>query len=627
LRFMYIRAIVLDIMEQQPAPTTAPENQNENIPDLAFANADAISELRKLQNEAADKARDELLKGVSTTELFGAGMTQRERASDEQASAEVRKVYLDSHLSRDDNPSIYDGIAIILEETSPLKMSSERWELGEVDADGNHTRPETSGRAVVETNLDYIRKNAPKPAGDEPDHDPYVPLTNAERKAAADDLKKARLQLAELSIQRRQLIRKGSKKAKALEEQYNAVQGVYDERIKYLGCDELALMKLAAKNLGQSDKQTKTDLQARAVKLLLDEHQAFSRAEIDVLESDDSRKAKFARWLAGKGRNEALSFVAGAGIGIAAKAAKGSVALAVGVAAAPVTLGVAGALRVTKSIYTATTGNTVKLHREIGKRHEQDRKTIEAAAEKYLNASDGHEEVVNNSADILKGTLGDRVERDRKSNRNRVIAAVAFSGAGVAVGYELAEHAFGLGGHGGSHTPSHNGGTGNGGTPPAGAGSGDVPGSGSDGGTSGGVGGGSIDIAPTPGTVEGFNPTAHIANGEGFIQAMGNEATQHGAHLTDAQEYELYKHMQHTFPKGDFFTNEHAYRMADGNFGISRPGDAQWNPAALNEMNSWLTNNHLNTPDGDKTVQKAKAARNAAKAATALARSHMRLAA
>jgi hypothetical protein len=612
--------------------------------DLTAFEADAVEQLRKDQERAAHDARNSIHAGIAPIRIVGdAELRQQVLEAQAYARETTRDTYLNSHLNRDDNPDVYDRLAALLEQTSPDKMSPIEWQVGTTGADGKHDL-ETSGRNLVERTIDSLRGEAPatddtdkteqlddssesEGAGDDADNsdeqrDDETENDNADETENSDEtddteqtddlddneadkgdseeeivvpealqttLNEARDKLAALSIKRRQMIRAGGKKARKLEEEYKTAQNEYETAVKAVKRYKVEAWRAAGK---EGD-----ELRADLIHSLLDEHQEFSKAERAILDADNSARGRFARWWAKGHRLLTANIVVGVGLGFGLKAAvAGVTGAAVGVAA-PAALAAAGAVRTTKAAFAATVGNRADSYRHFDARYNEDHEYLSDVAHDDLDASADHDSLINTAHNALKNTISGRVEIDRSTNRRRVRNAVLIGGAaGLAgVGLEaLAEHTHLLGGHGGHHaTQKPSGGNGTqppagGGHPPAGGGQPTTP----------------ETPAPKPGEVDGFQTNVEVSHGEGYQQALTELASQKDIHLSGAQSWALYEHLNDKF-NGNFFTNNPSFHMDNpGEWGISHAGASHWNPAVVEEMNNWLAQNHETAATVSKVTKK-----------------------
>lgn len=547
------------------------------LPDLTFVEVEAVEDLRNQQAAMISHVRKQILASVSLGEVVRNHEEIEHRMQQEttEVSERAYKSYLDQHLDRDTNPEAYDRLLDLLRQTSTTNMDSEKWYLGDADEDGNHTKPETSGQALVARTLAELR-------GPAPEEPPEAPLTPEQRKQqykeALGQLAAQRTVLAKLSVERRQMIRKGSDKAEELEEAYLGAQEQYQELIKHVG--KLKVQKW------HEDGMTGDELKAKVVATLLDEHQAFSKAEQQVLEADDSRRGRIAKWLAKKHRLAFFSAGSGIVVGFGAKWALGLAAGAAIGLTGGAALGAGAAIKSTKAILMAKIGNKVDAIRHFDKRYQADKDTLRTDAEQ-LDIGD-HEALVNNANGLLQGTLDNRVEKDRKGNRNRVIAAAAIGGTAglIGVGIETAAEHLGMPSlhdltHQPGHkppTPPHHPGSGNGHPKPPAPHHPQPP----------------HHPAPAPakpGVVDGYQSNVQIAHGEGYQQAVSDLVGQKHITLSNAQSWQLYEHLNDKF-NGHFFTNDPSYHMDNaGQWGISSPGAAHWNPAVIHEINRWMIEN------------------------------------
>ncbi|HEX7368048.1 MAG TPA: hypothetical protein VF261_00105 [Candidatus Saccharimonadales bacterium] len=629
-------------MNPNQGPTTP--NLQPTLPeDLSFADIVAVQELRNQQQEAIDAARqvafDEALKPdadgkISIDQAFKANGVMNE-AEDETKSTfgDMRKSYLDSHLSRDSNPEAYDKLLFMLETVSADKMGPMQWQMGDEDAEGNRNHPETSGQAMVKALLEHLRAEYPAntpPAPTTPNLLNDKPTT-PEYQAAVAELEDARKKLAAVAYKQDLMIRKKhGRKTRHLQDAYNTADAEYHAKLTAAH----ALLIKHWRNSGHDNTAVLTN----SVHAVLDEHQQFSQAELAVMQADDTRRAKVARWLSKRHRFIGLSIPTnmGAGFGLYHAAVAVGVASGVGMAVAIPSLTVVNGAR---AGYTATIGNRVNQIKRFSTRYNEDHSNLQHAAE-----SISHDGVIDYQskaalgATALRNIIRERVQKDIKDNRHHVRNAALISGTASGAGMFLGEviatdfHPFGWGlhhgsGHGGT------GGHGSGYQPPKPGTQGQRPGYTPPSNPHGG--GYQFKPGPPPAHTSppaGHTPAAHsgvlnphhatetIKSGEGYYQAIRDTFSQNGQHLSGAGVRDLYSHMAHEF-HGNFFTNDASYRMAGTAlhnaplYGIDHAGVAQWHANVLHFMNEWAKNN----PDKFTTISKTTkhAGKVAAKAAVA----------
>lgn len=559
--------------------------------DLSFVGVDAIEALREQQSQAVSESNTQIFAETPWTDIIEKHDEIRQRLNSRAAERvdTAIETYLNDHLARDDNPALYDRLLGLLKQTSVTTMGSEKWYLGDTDDDGNHTKEETSGQALVRQTLDELRGMPETTPGTPPDPD------SPEHQAALRTLAEARHNLAELSIQRRRMIGKRTKKARRLEAQYLTAQEAYQTAFQQVGVLTTAAWR--------THTITDDELRAAVIHMVLDEKQEFSREELSVLEHEDDRRARFARWLSKRHNLIGFNVVSGAAIGYGArKLAKGAVLATIGVAA-PVALGAGLAIRTARAVVGASVGNRVQQIRHLEAYAAEDQKQLKADAHAQLPLASGHEHFVDKGSQLLTSNLSHRIEKDRKANRNRVLLAMLVSGS-AAVAAEVATDY--IGSLGTPHTPSgapthpqtnplpsapphHPGGhNGNGGP--------NHPHNNHNGGGKNGNHnnhGGAHEKHPRPGIVDGYHTHVQIDHGEGYQQSLTDLAAQKHIYLSNTQSWQLYEHLNDKF-HGKFLTNNPSYRMNNpGEWGISRPGASTWNPAVIHEMNRWLEQNDI----------------------------------
>ncbi len=587
------------IMETHTLPRPA---EAQPIPDeLAFADVLAIQRLRDEQLSEISTARatalDELLKPDSDGKIPHDAWT---KGSDVMTEAETRvkatfddqcKTYLDTHMNRDDNPETYDRLLGLLKATSVHNMDIKTWHDGEKDDDGNYTKPETSGQALVKQTLVEIANETV------PDTDTELEDT-PEMVEMRGKVSEARNKLAKLSTQLRGTVSKRRSKNKKLQAEYDELDKEYHELFTQLTLAEMQQMRAAGK--------TDQEMLARGTTKLLDEHQAFSLAEKAILEAGDTRKSRFINWFADhkwgtRGATAGTGVAIGLGASIAKRGVHGLLAFS-GAVALPAAIGAAVAVKSTRALWATAIGNQVDQRVRFDERHEQDRAALDRASHKFVVTDDHDEEAMAKMhSNALRNVIGERVKTDRKNNFKRTLAITAIgavAGAATYGMYEAVEHTNGFGiwsPH--DQTPPGPSADGN---PPVveqnpsgGGGSGDVNGGAGSGGVEGHAGGGVANAAHTetlgsPNVVDGYDTNVVVENGHGYQRELIELLQEKNQHLSSENSWKLYLHLQDKFPDGNFFTNIGSYKMDDGYFGINSPGSATWNPAVIHEINRWM---------------------------------------
>jgi hypothetical protein len=93
-----------------------------------------------------------------------------------------------------------------------------------------------------------------------------------------------------------------------------------------------------------------------------------------------------------------------------------------------------------------------------------------------------------------------------------------------------------------------------------------------------------------PGTIDGFPTHVFVEHGHGVTQEFQDLVNAHGIDLTP-QQYDDAYHYVEPIVGGRFFLDDPMYRMNDGDLGISRAGNAVWNPEAVRAYLHWLNIN------------------------------------
>ena len=555
-------------------------------PEYEFMSVENIEHLRSQQLDAELVAKQSSLRSDNVLESRRAAEANLLDQTDTDAER-----YVAAHMKREDNPELYDRFQTLVAESSYYRAKGVAWHLGKTDEHGNHTKLETSGQSRYEEGLKGIFAKDDEPAENDPSEAqttemPVIPPSPEAITLAQNALRSARHRLADLSVQRRRLVRKGSKKAQKLEEQFNKAQKDYETSRTEFGA-------LRAR-VWQESGQDQTALRANVIRLVLDEHQQFTRAEAEHLAEDPSRRAKLARFLAGHklafaAGSAATGFGMGYGLNKAAKGViSGGLAIA-GVAALPATIAGGVAVKTTKAVLQSSLGGRVRQHHTHDHRSKEDLDDLKEKAKSFNNDRHTPQEMMIAVNGLLSERIGDRVHKDIRSNRNRVIAAAAISGAMGAVGYLAASEL------GGKSASSHR-----------------------------GAGGKNVHHKPGSsnatdhhksshhhkhGVVDGYNTKVTIRQGEGYSQAITDMANQKDIHLSGSQSWQLYEHLNDKF-HGNFLTDDPSYHMNNGGeWGISHAGTAHWDPAVVHEMNRWMhENGHKKLTAAAKA---AKAARRA----------------
>lgn len=346
------------------------------------------------------------------------------------------KTYL-YNLGLSDLDVSYSYIYGLLEHYSPMNMSESEWEYGILNNNGEYEAG-TSGKERIKTDTKAL-------IGELTDEDETA---NTELDTLQVDLEVKRAALADLSIKRRGMVLKKSKKASRLRAQYEAAQAEYNTAYTNLGATAVDLMRLS----GASAQEVAQAVIAGTIA----EHFAFSTAELESMQSDNSLKAKVARYY-GKlpvmiGANTVLGGLLGYG---ARKIAKVGFLVALPVA------GVAGlaAIRAGKTMLTSSLVSGIRLNKDHQKRSQKDIEDLQSLFNSPdVNVPEDDDMDANQYGELshrlIKQSIDSRVEKDVTNNRKRVAFSAAIAGSAAVVGAILASHIH-LGSGGGSHNNQH----------------------------------------------------------------------------------------------------------------------------------------------------------------------------
>lgn len=566
-----------------------------------------VEQLRAIQYAELNAAGKQALNDISFEESFtkgpGATTTAREQAAAKFADSNA--TYLARFVKREDNPEVFDYLHNLLNAVSVNNMDSTKWHLGEKDADGNYTKPETSGRDMFEAAMARLT-GGNLTEDDTTDHvhedDPAADIAELEKtekyKAAMGNLNSARTKLAKYSVMSRQTLSSNRlrRKNRDLKVEFDKAQAEYDDAYK-------ALAVLKAAHLINSGMAL-SDLKPRVKADLYEEKTDFTNLEIKLLMDDDSKRGRFVKWAAKRGRLPIFSVLTGVASGYVIKSAAAGLTGVTAGLAVPVGIAAAAAIGSTKAVLAASIGNQVNLIRVIEERAKDDLERLKAYAGEHLSG-DTHEEIVNNSGDMLQAAISNRIDRDRAHNRNRVLKAGAFALAGAGIGEALTvvgplgDHQL-FGGKqfflhhphaGGGHTPAGSGTEGS--TNAGGVAKHLKPGNGGTDGSNLHHGAGAngrhfgSGNGQTPKIVDGYHTNVQVEAGHGYIKELQDLAAQKGIHLTGTQATDAFNSV-HEHVHGQLFSNDHSYARPHGDIGISRPGPAHWNTAAIHQFNAWM---------------------------------------
>lgn len=524
-------------------------------PQLSFMSVDALTDFRDQQAQAMYEAR---VQAVQNSPLFEAShaIADAEHTVSLQ-DAEMAEAYVAAHLQRDTNPALFDELKEVVSAHSFFNMPNTEWSVGQADSNGYYSQPETAGHNTLQEQVSQIVSRYT--------FAPHVTAPSAELIQQADiDLAAARNALAAISIQRRALLReKSGRKAKTLEARYTEAQAAYDVSLQ-------ARNSLRAQEW-QTQDLTGAQAKAQAIHSLLSEKQAFHQAEMAAITNDDSRRGRLVNRMAS---HKLLATGGLAGVGAAFGWGVGTISkvalAAAGAMAAPAVAGFVAGAKVGKAVFQAKLGNQVKLLKDLESRHQDDLSRLENGARFHLKTDQDHGSLLNSSRNLLHQSNANRINRDVVGNRNRAIGAAILGGGAALIGFELAQH---IGsGHSNTSLPKHTG--------PK------LPG------INDNLSGKDTTVKPVvnpekPDYVDGFNTHITVEAGHGYTDELQDLASQNGITLSDNQAWDAYQQMAHQFG-GNLLSDDPSYVRVAGDYGISRPGDATWNPAAVHFFHQWL---------------------------------------
>jgi hypothetical protein len=172
----------------------------------------------------------------------------------------------------------------------------------------------------------------------------------------------------------------------------------------------------------------------------------------------------------------------------------------------------------------------------------------------------------------LRDSISGRVESDRKSNRNRVVAAGLIAG-GAAIAGALAADALGGGLFDRHKVPNSSGGAnGNALTTSTGTTTPETTG---------------IQYGPDPNTA-GFEANVTVEGGHCFTYELQDLAAQKGISLSGTESYDLYEFLEGKYGGNLLQGEDSSYLMKNGDYGISDSGSATWRPEVLRDIDQWL---------------------------------------
>lgn len=549
-------------------------------PELQFITFEAVDDLRKQQDASVLAAEMQVAQAAVADGKYASNKSLKEaRESAETHFSEPFEDFLAGNLDRGENTARYEAISSLLQSFSLSHMGNEKWLHGDIGADGKNDFT-TSGRYQLQQALESLSE--PSAEADAPQEVNPIDHTSPEAQAAYAAVTSARNQLAKLSVARRQLIRKGGKKATTLTAQYNEARTAYGTALENV----TAFYVTAYHDRGADDQSIREKVLPR----LIDEHHSFTQAEFDILKTDDSLRGRTARYLGKRGAMFGLSAGSGVAIGLAARAiSKTALMAGIGITGGAAAGGLIAA-RYTKNILLTGIRNSVALNKEFEKRRAQDTAALKSHLE--TTASTPLDVSIRSVHAKIGAVITDRVEKDRISNRNRVAVSALIGGVAATAaefGPDLYHDVFGSS-HGSAAAPETTS------TPPSATSSPAAPVAPlnpTGGPTTIEIPNGSVVIGGTPSpNIGSFNPQVLVEPGHGYILEIQDMAAQNGDQLSITQATDAYHHVLDS-QGANFFTDDQNY-VFNGDNRISRPGFATWDHAHLTSLQEWLTENEKN---------------------------------
>ncbi len=402
--------------------------------DYSFIEYEALDKLRADQQAQLNSAGAVAVAELSYKEAFISG-DEALTAAEKQLAPELDhkiELLVDSHLSKTEQAEQYNKVFALIRTISAHNMDDAKWYNGEIGADGNYDYT-TSGRYLAKQIILELKAHQPVVAeetetseDDQESEDPdLVDHNSPEVVTAYRELETTINNLAELSVARRKLMRRNHGKVPAdLEAKYNQAHAAHQAAIK----KTTDLFIAGGRTQGISDQKIYEKVAPKMIKFA---HTDLTTAEFKLLTSDDSFRAKAARFFAKRGTLLGLSIGSGIGIGLGVRAlSKSAVAAGAGITGGAA-VGAALAIRTTRNVLTAKLRNNVMLNKEFQQRQAADAKTLSAFETKAAANPDAKLALYAVGSKIGE-VITKRVETDVRNNKRRAIFAAAAGGLAAA---------------------------------------------------------------------------------------------------------------------------------------------------------------------------------------------------
>ena len=542
---------------------TGTSQEQAQATDYSFLEFEAIEKLRSEQLAQLKSAGDAAVSELSYIDAFDNGATVRTTVEKKLTPEldEKLEAYLETILSKEADSKRFFEIFTFLRSISAQNMDSAKWYNGDRGVDGTYDDYTTSGRYQADIVFEALSSEEPtasEPESPEDTEDPELPddfHTSPEAMAVYGAVTTARNNLAQISVARRQQLRKGGKQAEQLSAKYDLAKTAYDTALKNV----TDFYVTGYRTSGFTDEV----IMERVLPRMIGEHHSFTEAEYNLLKTDDSLRARAARFLGKRGAMFGLSAASGAGIGFAARAiSKSAVVAGVGISGGAVAGGLIAA-RFTKNILLAKVRNNVALNKEFDNRRAKDELELQDHISETTDSP--LEQSLQSANEKISDVISGRVEKDVKSNRRRVAFSALIGGiaaAAVEFGPDI-YHSIAGNEHYSptTSTPDHIVPT----TP-------QTP---------------STPAGPTAsgGTPSGSGAEYTVSRGEGYGQVFKDLAGQQGAHNVDG--YREFLKFTHDHASEKIFTDNNSVPHSGGAW-IGRPGLSHYNARFLADFHQQL---------------------------------------
>lgn len=281
-----------------------------------------LVELRRMEHE-----RESITNIISQTSgqpiafelpVSDIGSAKRDHEGGSDWLDEICSSFLAQRMDRGRNPKVYDKLLTILRDNSIDRMSEDRW-LGLPTNQESGTPIEiNNGRTIAANLLESVSSelghNGPIRASS-----PGLRLIKeglrpgieavADQAEAEAALGKTRSEFAGLRLENSRLIWKRSRRAKDLNERFEAKRQEYLKLVATVGYSKLA-------KLNEQATLSRTEAVVFVADEITREHIALSGVEEKILEDDNKLRARFARWYAKRSNMLATDAVGGIALGI-----------------------------------------------------------------------------------------------------------------------------------------------------------------------------------------------------------------------------------------------------------------------------------------------------------------------